>query len=300
MARSPDPEDTSAVITPVGDGMFSRNESAAHKAILQGDPLGGGPYLYPPSPSTSPAPPQAGPSSAGPGPRSFSSRSNRRGRGSHDPGRRNSWGAGPAIGMAWRAPQFGGNHGQRITIAEENDMAAEQQQHGQQHQHQHQHQHKNHPQQGQQQRSSSVMLPGDYVEDVPRFQGQTGPSYYQQPMQRRPGSRPVSSMSSAYSFASGSGDRHQQSRPPRYPVFAPPPQLPPMDQFLTGMSLGESSRGGTGSAGSGLLSGSISGAGAGYGFGLGSGAGASAATGAGVEGGNEEGVPGSSSSSSRA
>ncbi|KAI5800388.1 hypothetical protein DFH27DRAFT_81166 [Peziza echinospora] len=174
-----------------GDGMLSRNEATAHRAILMGDPLGGGgPYAYPGSAlSKRPSPQQA---AAGPAPRPR--RSNR----PHDPSRRNSWGPSQASGgnggAVWRAPHIGGRFGGKMTIEEENDMMDYQ------------------APQGAPRRNSPVT----YIEDTP-FQGNQ--QHYPDLVGAR---RPMSIIAGGRRTPSRSSS-HQVQRPSHYPPFAPPP-----------------------------------------------------------------------------
>ena len=181
-----------------GEGILSRNEATARRAILQGDPLGGGAYLYPmglasKSDLMRQPPPQ---------PQGSRSRRGAAGR-IYDP-RRNSWGPHGNGGMAWRAPHIGGRNGGKMTIEEENDMIEQHQQH---------------------QREVGV-APGGFVEDTPQFQ-QPQQQRLRPPMNRRPtSSQSGRANSSGYGYFNGNGN----SRPGYYPPFAPPPMLPVINQ----------------------------------------------------------------------
>ena len=179
-----------------GEGILSRNEATARRAILQGDPLGGGAYLYPMGLASKsdlmhqPPPQQQG------------SRSRRGAAGRiYDP--RSSWGGSNPHGnggMAWRAPHIGGRNGGKMTIEEENDMMEQHQQH---------------------QREMGV-APGGFVEDTPQFQ-QPRQQRLRPPMNRRP----TSSQSGRANFPGyGYFNGNDNSRPGYYPPFAPPPMLP--------------------------------------------------------------------------
>ncbi|RPB26403.1 hypothetical protein L211DRAFT_847528 [Terfezia boudieri ATCC MYA-4762] len=183
-----------------GDGILSRNEATARRAILQGDPLGGGAYLYPMGLA------RKSDLMHQPPPQQQRSRS-RRGAGRiYDP-MRSSWG-GPSShgsgGMAWRAPHIGGRNGEKMTIEEENDMIEQHQQH---------------------QREMGV-TPGGFVEDTPQFK-QPQQKRRRPPMNRRPtSSQSGKANSSGYGYFSG----NDYSRPGYYPPFAPPPMLPVINQ----------------------------------------------------------------------
>ncbi|KAF8455012.1 hypothetical protein BGX38DRAFT_1140805 [Terfezia claveryi] len=183
-----------------GEGILSRNEVTARRAILQGDPLGGGAYLYPMGLA------RKSDLMHQPPPQQQRSRSRRGAAGRiYDP-RRSSCG-GPSShgsgGMAWRAPHIGGRNGEKMTIEEENDMMEQHQQH---------------------QREMGV-TPGDFVEDTPQFQ-QPQQKRRRPPMNRRPTSSQSGKANSSYGYVSG----NHYSRPGYYPPFAPQPMLPEINQ----------------------------------------------------------------------
>lgn len=190
-----------------GDGILSRNEATARRAILLGDPLGGGAYLYPTGLAKKSDLMHQPSTTQSQGPR------NRRGAAGrvYDP-RRSSWGGSGShgnSGMAWRAPHIGGRNGGKMIIEEENDFT-EQQQHY-------------HRERG--------VAPGGFIEDTPHFQ---------QPQQLRPrpsmNRRSTSSHSqngwtnSSNSSGYGYYDGNDQSRSGHYPSFAPQPMLPVINQ----------------------------------------------------------------------
>ena len=181
------------------DGVLSRNEATARRAILQGDPLGGGAYSYPmglahKSDSINrPPPPQSGPRSR----RSAAGRV-------HDP-RTSSWTGSGSYGnggMAWRAPHIGGRNCARMTIEEENDMMEQQQYH-----------------------LERQVAAGEFIEDAPQFE-QSPPQRFRPPVTRRP----VSSQSWRTN-SPGYGYFHtNDQRPNYYPPFAPQQMLPVINQ----------------------------------------------------------------------
>ena len=182
------------------DGALSRNEATARRAILQGDPLGGGAYSYPmglahKSDSINrPPPPPSG------------SRTRRSAVGRiYDP-RTSSWiGAGSYGngGMAWRAPHIGGRNCARMTIEEENDMMEHQQY-----------------------QLERQAVAGEFMEDAPQFE-RSQPQRFRPPSTRRP----VSSQSWRTSSSSGYGYFHtNDQRPNYYPPFAPQQMLPVINQ----------------------------------------------------------------------
>lgn len=163
------------------DGVLSRNEATAHRAILMGDPLGGGGNAYfrypiaqgtqktpkPPRKPTSPPPGQGG------------HRNSRRGHGRpNDQTRRNSWAPGPGQpgggGMVWREPQFGGRYGGKMTIDEENEMME-------------QYAASRAGSRTASRAGSQVGSPREYLEDVPYFQQPTRPQSRQRPVSMSPG-----------------------------------------------------------------------------------------------------------------
>lgn len=185
-----------------GEGVLSRNEATARRAILEGDPLGGGAYLYPMGLASKsdlmyqPSPQQQG------------SR-NRKGAAGriYDP-RRGTWG-GPNLhgngGMAWRAPHIRGRNGTKMTIEEENDMIEQHQQH---------------------QREVGAES-GGFTEDTLRLQHPQQQQRLRPPMNRRStSSQSGRASSSGYGYFNG----NDNSRPGYYPPFAPPPMFPVINQ----------------------------------------------------------------------
>jgi len=184
-----------------GEGILSRNEATARRAILQGDLLGGGAYLYPMGLANKsdlmhqPPPQQQGPR-------------NRRGAVGkvYDP-RRSSLGSPNShgnCGMAWRAPHIRGRNGVKMTIEEENDMMEQHQQY---------------------QREMGV-APGGFVEDTPQFH-QPQQQRLRPPINRRPtSSQSGRTNPSGYGYFNG----NDSSRSGYYPPFAPPPMLPVASQ----------------------------------------------------------------------
>ncbi|KAF8426542.1 hypothetical protein EV426DRAFT_436987 [Tirmania nivea] len=184
-----------------GEGILSRNEATARRAILQGDLLGGGAYLYPMGLASKSNLMHKPPS------QQQGSRNRRGAVGTISVPRRSTWG-GPSShghgGMAWRAPHIGGRNGGKMTIEEENDMMEQHQQH---------------------QREMGA-VPGGFIEDTPQFQ---------RPQQQRPrppmNRRPTSSQSgranpSGYGYFNGN-----DSTPSGYhPTFARPRMLPVINQ----------------------------------------------------------------------
>ncbi|KAF8468471.1 hypothetical protein BDZ91DRAFT_762431 [Kalaharituber pfeilii] len=187
---------------PNGEGILSRDEAIAHRAILQGDPLGGGPYLYPIGLGRKPEP------QLPPQPQPYGMRNRRGGSVKMFDPRRSTWGGatmnGPG-GMAWRAPHIGGRYGGKMTIEEENEMIEQQQQ--------------------QQQQQNMEQGGAKFIEDAPYFP----PSQQHSPMRRRPvssqGGRPGHS---GYGYFNSNESHH---RPSYYPPFAPP-MLPAITQLV--------------------------------------------------------------------
>jgi len=183
-----------------GDGILSRDEATARRAILQGDPLGGGAYHYPMGLAC-----KSDLLHQPPVPHASRTRRGAAGR-TYDP--RRSWQGGQGSygngGMAWRAPHIGGRNGGRMTIEEENDLM-EQQQH--------------------QQREGKLM-PGGFIEETPQFQ-QPQQQRLRPPMNRRPtSSQSGRRNSSGYGYYNG-GDHPRSGY---YPPFAPSPMLPVINQ----------------------------------------------------------------------
>lgn len=178
------------------DGILSRNEATARRAILQGDPLGGGAYSYPMGLAHRsdsihrPSPPPSG----------HRTRRGATGR-SYDP-RTSSWigtGSYGNGGMAWRAPHIGGRNCARMTIEEENDMMEQQQY--------------------QLERQAAV---GEFIEDAPQFE-RPQPQRFKPTSTRRPQSWRANSPGYGYYHTNDQRSNY-------YPPFAPQQTLPVINQ----------------------------------------------------------------------
>lgn len=182
-----------------GDGILSRNEATARRAILLGDPLGGGAYLYPMG-LASKSDIMQKPKSSPQAPRNRRGASGRK----YDP-KRSTWGgAGPQGngGMAWRAPHIGGRNGGKMIIEEEIDILE------------------------QQHLREREITPGGFIEDTPQFE-QPQNQRLRPPNNRRPTSSSQSGRTnSGYGYYNG----NDSPRSGNYLPFAPPPMLPVINQ----------------------------------------------------------------------